>query len=209
VIEGQFYSGITFSDIKYLLEKLCWRYSVKLEYENSTEVIKFAVEAYMGVGGNPVMLLKETAEWLFDSYEKTGDGICLKAAKQIVYTYLSMGFLYEEGEAIFSRILKASSEAENTEFLDKLCSNNVLKLKPRQIREVLGRWKKSPEREYNADWIVSDILDKVKNHIYGCWYYRRNREDIVFELVVLEENTYLLDIEKKRVYTLERELERE
>lgn len=178
---------------------------MKLEQENSTEVIKFAVEAYMGVGGNPVMLLRETAEWLIDSYEKIGDYTCLKAARQIVYTYLSMGFLYEEGEAVFSRIFKASSETEDIELPDKLCSNNALKLKPKQIREALGRWKKSPKEEYNAEWIVGDILDKVKNHICGCWYYRRSREDIVFELVVLEENAYLLDIEKKRVYTLERE----
>ena len=88
---------------------------LKNSSENSS-IIKFAAESYVGAGGNPVVLFTESAEWLYECYEKTGDEICLKAARQIVNVYVEMGLLYAAGKDIFEKILTASGTTFEQEF---------------------------------------------------------------------------------------------
>ena len=56
---------------------------------------------------------------------------------------------------------------------------------------------------YSADWVVDDIIDRVKNQKLGCKYYKRGNVENAFEILVLEECSYLLDLEKSRIYTFE------
>lgn len=74
-----------------------------------------------------------------------------------------------------------------------------------KVREVLGRWPKAAGKEESAGWTAEDIVNRVQNHIQGCQFYRKGKNGAVFELLVLEEGAWLLDLEKKRVYLFTRE----
>lgn len=179
---------------------------MKLDHQiEGTDFIKFAAESYMGSGGNPVILFTESAEWLYDCYTKTGDEICLKAARQIVKAYMELGFIYNDGEAVFGKILEASGTTVQQQFQGWLYPSSTIKRSSLQIREILGFWPKSSKKEYNVDRIVKDILDKLQKRECGCFYYGRRPEEITFELLILDENAYLLALEKKKVYVFEEE----
>lgn len=74
-----------------------------------------------------------------------------------------------------------------------------------RVREVLGRWPRAAGKEESAGWIAEDIVRRVQNRIPGSRFYRRGRNGTVFELLVLEEGAWLLDLERKKVYLLTEE----
>lgn len=176
---------------------------MKEERLQETNIIKFAAESYVGVGGNPFVLFTESAEWLYDCYKDTKDVICLKAAKQIIRAYMEMGLLYEAAKETFDKILDASGVLFEEEFPTGIYSQEKVKCKVTQIRETLGYWPHTSEKQYNAEWISKDIMEKVKNKEYGCFYYGKRKNEITIELLILEEDAYLMDLEKKRIYVLE------
>lgn len=168
-----------------------------------TNIIKFAAESYVGVGGNPITLFTESAEWLYNCYQDTKDVICLQAAKQIIRAYMEMGLLYEASKDIFDKILDAVGVAFEEEFPKGIYSQRKVRCKVTQIREILGYWPHTNENQYNAEWISKDIVKKVKSKEYGCFCYGKRKNEITFELLILEENAYLMDLEKKRIYVFE------
>lgn len=168
-----------------------------------TTVIKFAAESYMGVGGNPVVLFTEAAEWLYSCYKKTGDEICLKASIQIIKAYMEMGLLYEAAKDIFDKILGEEGVTAIEAFPKRVYTQNLLKRKATYVREVLGYWPKAKNKNCNAEWITKDILKKVENREIGCFYYGKKEDIFSFELLVLEEEAYLLDLERKKIYVFE------
>ena len=172
-------------------------------YMEETSIIKFVAESYVGVGGNPIVLFTESAEWLYNCYEKTGDCVCLRAAKQIVRAYMELGLLYESAEGIFEKILKAAGTSFEEEFPKCIYTQNTLKWKVTQIREVLGFWPYTSENKYSANQVAQDILDKVNNNEYGCFYYGKKENEVMYELLILREDAYLMDLEKKRIYVFE------
>lgn len=72
-----------------------------------------------------------------------------------------------------------------------------------QVGEVLGRWPKSAVKEENVKWVAEDIVNRVNHGMQGCRFYRKGRNGGVFELLVLEDGAWLLDMEKKRIYKFE------
>lgn len=78
-------------------------------------------------------------------------------------------------------------------------------LKPNaaQVGEALGRWPRSIIKEENIRWVTEDIIHKVTQGIAGCWFYRKGQNGAVFELLILEEGAWLLDLEKKWIYKFE------
>ncbi len=79
------------------------------------------------------------------------------------------------------------------------------RLKPNasQMGEALGRWPRSAVKEENIRWVIQDILYRVNYGIHGCKFYRKGRNGAVFELLVLKEGAWLLDLERKRIYRFE------
>lgn len=162
--------------------------------------IKTATESYAIVGGNPVTLLTESAEWLYCCYERTGDELCIKAAKQIINAYMEFGFLYENSSAVFDKILKAAGTKFEDEFPKKVYSTNILKKKVLQIREILGFFPTKVDKRYNAEYIAKDMLSKINNCEHGCFYYGKKENEISFELLILKEDSYLIDLERGKTY---------
>lgn len=74
-----------------------------------------------------------------------------------------------------------------------------------RVREVLGRWPRAAVKEESAGWTAEDIVRRVRNRIQGSQIYQRGKNGAVFELLVLEEGAWLLDIERQRVYLFTRE----
>lgn len=174
------------------------------DYRQETDVIRFAAESYVGVGGNPRELFMKSAQWLYNCYETTEDLMCLKAAKQMVRAYMEMGLLYEAAKEVFDKILEAAGIVFEDEFPKGLYSQKAIKCKVTQIRETLGFWPHTNEKRYNAEWIARDIFGKVSSSEYGCFYYGKRENEVTFELLILREDAYLMDIEKKRIYVFEK-----
>lgn len=148
-------------------------------------------------------MFTESAEWLYNCYEKTGDKICLKAAKQIVRTYMELGLVYESAKDIFEKILASAGTSFQKEFPKRIYAPNVLKRKETAIREALGFWPKANEHKNSADWVALDIYNKIVSCEYGCFYYGKRKQEVNFELLILEDDAYLMDIEKQRIYVFE------
>ena len=170
-----------------------------------TEVIKFAAEAYMGMGGSPNGILVESAEWLHDCYEKTGDKLCLEAAVQIIYAYNELGMIYEDAKDVFDKIVTQARGENIDAYPEKVYSTQKLKLKKVQICEKLGKWPRSSQRLYSAEEVALDIIQRVEQKILGCQYYEKGSNRVAFELLVLEDNAYLLDLEKRKIYVFDKE----
>ena len=167
-----------------------------------TEVIKFAAESYVGVGGNPKKLFAEAVQWLYECYKQTNDFTCLKAAKQIIDAYMELGLLYDSVDKIFDPILAEMGTTFEKEFPRRRYSANVLKQKVVSVREVLGFW--SSKSLISADYVAEDIIEKLQSKEYGCYYYGKRENEISFELLILKEDAYLMDIEKQRIYLFEK-----
>jgi hypothetical protein len=165
----------------------------------NTDFIKFAAESYMGQGGDPIVLFTEATEWLYDCYEKTGDKICLQAAVQLIKTYMELGLIYQRADNLFEKILQAAGTRGEERFPRSLVGKSLGRSKE-QIREVLGYWPKSGVQENNASWVISDIQKRLEKQELGCYYYGRKSGQTDFELLILKENSYLLDIARKKVY---------
>lgn len=177
-------------------------YNLKMtEKGNGTEVIKLAVQLYADAGFSPIVLFQEVTEWLWDSYQKTEDKNCLETADRIVQAYMELGLPYDNMKDLFDQILKEKGTSRQERFPKAVYSINQLKATPSQIRGVLGRWPKSNGKEPNADWVVKDMVDRIQNHKVGRQCYRRGMSDKVFELIVLEESAFLLDLERNRIFT--------
>lgn len=88
----------------------------------------------------------------------------------------------------------------------KAYSEMERRLKPNvsQVGEALGRWPRSTVKEENVGWVVRDIVHRVNHGIQGCRFYRKGYGGSVFELLVLEEEAWLLDLERKCIYRFER-----
>ena len=169
------------------------------ETGQSTQTLKYAVEAYAIAGGSPAKLLQEAAEWLLDCYKKTADSNCIEAAGEIVKAYMEMG-IYDREETVFDEIMVCLGTTRREEFPGVLYRQNCLKPTFSQIREILGRWPKTKSKGEGVEWVVKDIMERVKNQKIGCQYYRRGASGAVFELLVLDNASYLMDLEKKKVY---------
>ncbi|MGN0335464.1 MAG: hypothetical protein ACI4DV_07380 [Lachnospiraceae bacterium] len=172
-------------------------------FSDETQIIKFAAESYMGVGGDPVILFTKSAEWLYSCYKNSGDEICLKASMQIINAYMEIGLLYEVAKETFDKILSEMGVTVEEEFPKRVYSKNIIKRKKNHIREVLGYWPKSKKCNRNAEWISIDILKKVENKEVGCFYYGKRDDVLSFELMILEEESYLMDLERKKIYVFE------
>ncbi len=87
----------------------------------------------------------------------------------------------------------------------KAYSEMERRLKPNasQVGEALGRWPRSAEKEKNVGWITEDIVHRVRHGIQGCRFYRKGHGSSIFELLVLKEGAWLLDLERKRIYRFE------
>ena len=169
------------------------------------DIIKFAAEAYMIMGGDPATFLRESAEWLYDCYLKTEDRTSLEAAAQIIYAYKELGLIYVEAKEIFDKIVIRACEVGIDVSLDNIYSAKKLRLKKTSIREVLGRWPKASKNQRSADSVVREILDCVSHGVLGARHYERGTGRIAFQLLVLEERAYLLDLEKRTIYVLDKE----
>lgn len=174
---------------------------MKLDHpDKEGTVLRFAAESYMEAGGNPIVLLGESTEWLYDCYCKTGDAICIDAALQIIKTYMNLGLAYDARREIFDAVLNVAGTNRKTEFSSGSCSGNMLKKKFSDIREVLGYWPYAGEDMLNADEVAKDILEKVRSKQFGRYDYTRGRTKI-FQLLILTDSIFLLDLNKNKVYT--------
>ena len=166
--------------------------------------IKIAVESYTAVGGNPATLLKESAEWLFTHYEVSGDAFCLKAAVQLVRVYMELGLLYVAAQEVFDKILATAGTTYEEEFPKRICRQDSISCNVSKVRELLGYWPYTRGKIYNAQRVAESICEKVRKQEYGSYFYEKRENEIAFELLIVKENAYLMDIQKSKIYVFEK-----
>lgn len=97
------------------------------------------------IGAKEIIKLsaQESAEWLEDCYEKTGDKKCFSAAQEVIKVYMELELLYEKAGKIFDQILQESELDQHDFGLRKKYNKTNGKLTYTKIREILGIWDKS------------------------------------------------------------------
>ena len=172
----------------------------KNSYEAGIEAIQQAAQGYAASGKSPEKILEEAVEWLYETYEKTGDKDCLYSAKKTIQAYLQLGLLYDHKKELFDRVLGALGEEAAICFPRKLFPDQRIRGNRAQIRHALGYWPRAAKKEESVETVVNQILERIQMHEAGATFFRCERTNDLFELLILANEIYLIDFKRNRVY---------
>lgn len=122
-----------------------------------------------------------------------------------IQAYLEMGYDYDDNLDLFDFVLKELGTDRKTLFPKKFYQSNQIKLNKAQVRSMIGKW--NAVNTMSITEVVDDIIDKVKNHRKGIYYYQNKggkstnfRVDI-YELVINDNDCFFHDVKKKKYFT--------
>ncbi len=180
------------------------------EYEKEIKLIEIALFSlhYRGIG------IKSSIEcivsYLKEQFELSGDLRYLETALLNIQAYLNLGFVYEEKAECFNQVLKLYNCQREDVFLKSQYDKKCVRLNRNQIKKMIGRWRPSKENPMKIAEVVDDILDKVENKKLGHYYYhyissyeksRKKQNADMYELVVLEDECFFVDVKNQKYYT--------
>ena len=154
---------------------------------------------------NSGLSVKETiisaVSQLYTYYENSTNENYLETATLHIQAYLEMGFLYENGAAVFDVILEKLGTTRELRFPKKFYASKKIKLNKSQIKNMIKKWPASQKQSMKIDEVVNDIMFKVTNKEKGIYYYKCAVTDDVYELVVSEKETFFHDLRRGIFYT--------
>lgn len=163
--------------------------------------ICLAVQGYASIEGDIMKILIGSIIWLYDNYQKMNDKKCLYAAKLIIEAYMQFGLLPAKNTELFHRIYAELGEVFEEKYYSK-SNENKIKANITQIRRALGKWPKAYRTEESSDWVARNILEHIKSKDYGSFFYECQRIQLIFELLVTNEGSYLIDTAKGKIYVI-------
>ncbi len=126
-----------------------------------------------------------------------------------IYAYLEMGFVYGEHKELFDQVFTLlQDKAENYFTAQLLSDKNQKKTSRNEIKSMITRWSSSKYHSLSKEELIDDIINKMKLHDKGTYYYHSNQNpnkpeaDDVYELVINDVETYLHDIRRSKFYRL-------
>lgn len=180
--------------------------------EVEIEVIKLAVCNIESVQLNSKQILLDSIVWLRESYERTEDDSYLKKAMWHIYTYLELGYPYDEGKVEFQKVLDWLKLDITTIFPEVRWSRKKIPLKKGNIRNILGKWNGTIQSMKIND-VVADIIKNVSEQNEGEYLYHCGKEIVhnkdeklwkhTFKLYVSSKETILHNINENKYYILE------
>ena len=173
------------------------------------DIIKMEVNALNYVEMSTRQCLEKMIYYLNKYYEMEQDRKYLICIVLHLQAYLEMGYDYSDNEEYFNNILERLGTDKETMFPKKFYHSTKIKLNKSQVRSMIGKW--SASNSMSITEVVDDIIEKVKEHKQGIYYYRNNRgrkmeltETIngeLYELIISEKDCYFHDIKRKKYFT--------
>lgn len=140
-------------------------------------------------------------------YQNSEDGQYLEIMYLQLQAYVNMGnALNMENESI-QKALELLG-LQTTDFCPKgFFLGKQIRLNPSQVRSMIGKWRPSKSNPTTIQDVVEDIIEKVKQHQVGHYFYKYHRFSDnnacvpdVYELIIEEDESYFYDINNFKFY---------
>lgn len=152
--------------------------------------------------------------WLKEWYKQQGDLRYLDLALLEISALCQMGLAQEEDRALYGELCALAGT--DMEKVMGSCAGlaKPVKVSRASIRSLIGKWMPNKNNSMTKSDVVEDIIDKLENQKEGQYYYNyekswlRNRQSEeakrdLYKLVINQEESFLLDLKKFRIYTFE------
>ncbi|WP_251393079.1 hypothetical protein [Mediterraneibacter agrestimuris] len=167
------------------------------------EAIKFAAGSLQYKDIPVKKTFCDTVTQLYHYYENNNDIRYLEVAALHIQAYLEMGFLYEEYEELFNRILLSLGTTREIQFPKRFYFAKRIKLNKSQVRMMIKRWPASPKQIMKINEVIEDIVEKVKAKESGIYYYQCAVTNDLYELVIGKNENFFHDVGRGKFYTFE------
>lgn len=179
------------------------------KYRINIEIIKLSISTLGYVGLSIKQCLEKIIYYLFDYYETDKNKKCLLCIVLHIQVYLEMGYDYDDNRECFDAVLQNLGTDRKTIFPKRFYQSTKIKLNKSQVRSMIGKWNASNSMTISE--VVDDIINKVKQHKEGIYYYKNNRggkietKDAIsgelYELVINGKDCYFHDIKRRKYFT--------
>ena len=143
----------------------------------------------------------EAVHELYKYYQYTDNINYLETAILQIQAYLELGFVYDNAESLFNSVLETMGTNREMQFPKRFYVSKQIKLNKSQVRSMIKKWPTSPKQNMKIDEVVEDIINKVKLHEVGIYYYQSAIPDELYELVINEKESFFHDLQRGAFYT--------
>ncbi|XCP84113.1 hypothetical protein ABXS75_13680 [Roseburia hominis] len=175
------------------------------QYRAEIEAAKLATSmgARLGVPREKTLLL--SIEQILDYYACNPLEEYLTGALIQIQAYLEMGMDYRKHAELFDKVVDMCGLDKDEVFPRRFYGAVKVKLNKSQVRGMLRRWTPSRVEGMKIGQVVEDIMEKVKAHQEGIYYYRNCLNDTkmgddIYELIITKEECYFHDIKCDRYF---------
>lgn len=178
-------------------------------YRVNIEVIKLTLSTLSYVELSIKQCIEKVISCLVSYYDMERNKKYLLCGILHIQAYLEMGYSYEDNADAFDYILNELGTNKTLVFPKKFYQSQQIKLNKSQVRSMIGKW--NAANDISIVDVVNDIIDKVKNHKEGIYYYQNigSKKEVidgtvkgdVYELVIKGNDCYFHDVKKKKYYT--------
>lgn len=165
------------------------------------EAIKLAAGSvqYKGLSVEETMI--GAVNELYKYYQYTQNINYLETAILQIQAYLELGFIYDHAKHQFNPVLEKMGTTRETQFPKRFYRSKQIKLNKSQVRSMIKKWPASSQQRMKIDDVVEDIIEKVKKHKEGIYYYQSAVPDELYELVINEREAFFHDLQRGVFYT--------
>lgn len=179
------------------------------KYRVNIEIIKLTFSTLCYVELSIKQCIEKAISYLVSYYDMEHDKKYLICSVLHMQAYLEMGYDYDDDTELFNSVLKELGTDRQVMFPRKFYQSHQIKLNKSQVRSMIGKW--NAANSMPIAQVVDDIIDKVKNHKEGIYYYKNtgSKKELfdgkvngdVYELVIKKNDCYFHDVRKKKYFT--------
>lgn len=137
--------------------------------------------------------IRSSCTTMLEQYQGTGDIEFVWNGIAYIMAYLQLGFDYKKNADLFDQFFEATGYRKKFVMREYYNRNRSLMKTRNSIREMIRKWRPSPQQPMKTDDLVNDILEKVSNREIGFFQYRCMVTDCAYELFINQEEMILHD----------------
>lgn len=174
-------------------------------YRGDMEAIKVSLESCARLGLDRKEILVNSIGHFLKYYGQNEEKENLLGAVLHLRVYLELGFLYEEHEGMFDKVLNLYGGSVGDMYGGGIYVPETIKLNKSQVRNMLRRWYPAKQNAMKIGQVVEDIIKKVKEKKEGVHFYKNHAANSVmgndvYELVINKKECYFHDINFGRYF---------